>query len=272
MRKICKKIAIILSLLLMLYSPIQVFGLSKDKDIAREAHYAIAFDTESREILYEKKAFDNVPMASTTKILTAILAINYGNLDDTVIISKNAASIRGSKVGYKAGEEIKLKELLFGLMYKSGNDAAIAIAEHIGGSISEFCVMMNDLARTMGLIDSNFESPHGLDSQNHYSSAYDLALLMTKAMENDTFKEIAGTKTTLKEKYGFTRDYNNINKILWMIPEANGGKTGTTGQAGKCLVTSVNHNGRNIIIVVLNCPERWKVTENIYNYIKKNYK
>ena len=157
-------------------------------------------------------------------------------------------------------------------MYKSGNDAAIAIAEHIGGSISEFCVMMNDLARTMGLIDSNFESPHGLDSQNHYSSAYDLALLMAKAMENDTFKEIAGTKTTLKEKYGFTRDYNNINKILWMIPEANGGKTGTTGQAGKCLVTSVNHNGRNIIIVVLNCPERWKVTENIYNYIKKNYK
>ena len=271
MRKICKKIAIILSLLLMLYSPIQVFGLSKDKEIAREAHYAIAFDTESREILYEKKAFDNVPMASTTKIITAILAINYGNLDDTVIISKNAASIRGSKVGYKAGEEIKLKELLFGLMYKSGNDAAIAIAEHIGGSISEFCVMMNDLARTMGLIDSNFESPHGLDSQNHYSSAYDLALLMAKAMENDTFKEIAGTKTTLKEKYGFTRDYNNINKILWMIPEANGGKTGTTGQAGKCLVSSIKHAGRNIVIVVLNCSDRWNVTEQIYKYVIDNY-
>lgn len=270
MKDIFKKLVIILCVLLTLYSPIQVLATSKD--IAREAHYVIAFDTKSREILYEKKAFENVPMASTTKILTAILAINHGNLDDIVTVSKNAAVIRGSKVGYKAGEQVTLRELLFGLMYKSGNDAAIAIAEHIGGSIPEFCTMMNDLGRTMGLIDSNFESPHGLDSQNHYSSAYDLAILMSKAMENETFREISGTKAILKEKYGFTRDYNNINKILWIIPEANGGKTGTTGQAGKCLVTSVDHNGRNIIIVVLNCPERWKVTENIYNYIKENYK
>lgn len=269
MKKTIEKIITLVCVLLTIYNPIEVFASSKD--IANQAHYAIAFDSKSREILYEKKAFDNVPMASTTKIITAILAINYGGLDDIVTISKNAASIRGSKVGYKVGEKITLKELLFGLMYKSGNDAAIAIAEHIGGSVDEFCFMMNDLARTMGLIDSNFESPHGLDSQNHYSSAYDLAILMSKAMENETFREICGTKSIPKEKYGFTRDYNNINKILWLIPEANGGKTGTTGQAGKCLVTSVDYNGRNIIIVVLNCPDRWKVTENIYNYIKKNY-
>ncbi len=269
MKQIFNKTIILVCVLLILYSPLSVFASSKD--IAREAHYVIAFDSKSREILYEKKAFDNVPMASTTKIITALLAINYGSLDERVTISKNAAAIRGSTVGYKVGEEITLRELLFGLMYKSGNDAAIAIAEHIGGSVNEFCVMMNDLARTMGLIDSNFESPHGLDSQNHYSSAYDLAILMSKAMENETFREICGTKVILKGKYGFTRDYNNINKILWIIPEANGGKTGTTGQAGKCLVTSVDYKGRNIIIVVLNCSERWKVTENIYNYIKENY-
>lgn len=241
------------------------------KDLAPEAHYAIAFDSKNNEILFQKNAFDNVPMASTTKILTATVAINYGNLDDKVVISKKAASIRGSKVGYKAGEEITLKELLFGLMYKSGNDAAIAIAEHIGGSIENFAFMMSDFAKMMGLIDSNFQSPHGLDSPMHFSSAYDLAKLMAKAMENEFFREISGTTAITKDKYNFTRDYNNINKILWRIPNANGGKTGYTGQAGKCLVTSVDHNGRNIIIVVLNCTPRWEVTERNYKYVQENF-
>lgn len=269
MKKIIKMVAgLMLSLLLI---NLTTTALSAPKDLAPEAHFAIAFDSKTREILFEKNAFKNVPMASTTKIITALVAINYGNLDDKVTISKNAASIRGSTVGYRAGEEITLRELLFGLMYKSGNDAAIAIAEHIGGSIENFAFMMSDFGRMIGLVDSNFQSPHGLDSPMHFSSAYDLAVAMSKAMENEFFREISGTKEITKAKYNFTRDYNNINKILWRIPNANGGKTGYTGQAGKCLVTSVDHNGRNIIIVVLNCTPRWEVTERIYKYVQENY-
>ncbi|WP_294186584.1 D-alanyl-D-alanine carboxypeptidase family protein [uncultured Clostridium sp.] len=234
------------------------------------ARNAIAIDAESNQVLWNQNAYEIVPMASTTKILTALIAINYGDLDRKVIISKNASSIRGSTVGYSAGEEITMRELLFGLMFRSGNDAAIAIAEDIGGSIEGFSNIMNDFAKNVGIIDSHFESPHGLDSSKHYSSAYDLAILTSKAMEYSVFRECVGEKVIYKDKYNFTRDYQNINKILYKIPEANGVKTGYTGGAGKCLVSSINHNGKNIIIVVLNCVDRWNVTEKIYNYIVKS--
>ncbi|MBU3131538.1 D-alanyl-D-alanine carboxypeptidase [Clostridium gasigenes] len=231
------------------------------------AHNAIAIDAETREVLFEQKGYEVVPMASTTKILTALVAISYGDLDRKITISKNSASVRGSTVGYKAGEEIAMRELLFGLIFKSGNDAAIAIAEEIGGSIENFANIMNDFSRSLGLLNSHFESPHGLDSANHYSSAYDLAILTSKAMENEIFREICGEKTISKEKYNFTREYNNINKILWQIPGANGVKTGYTGQAGKCLVSSVNHEGRNIIMVVLDCTDRWNQTAKIFKEV-----
>lgn len=235
------------------------------------ARNAIALDSKTKQVLFEQNADEIVPMASTTKILTALVAITHGDLDREVTISKNAASIRGSKVGYVAGEKIRLRELLYGLMYKSGNDAAIAIAEDIGGSIEGFAKIMNDYAISLGLINSHFESPHGLDSSKHYTCAYDLALLTTKAMESELFCQICGTKSITRDTSNFTRDYNNINKILYKIPEANGVKTGYTGQAGKCLVSSVKHEGRNIIIVVLNCSDRWNVTENIYKYVIDNY-
>lgn len=235
------------------------------------ARNAIALDSKTKQVLFEQNADEIVPMASTTKILTALVAITHGDLDREVTISKNAASIRGSKVGYVAGEKIRLRELLYGLMYKSGNDAAIAIAEDIGGSIEGFSKIMNDYAISLGLINSHFESPHGLDSPKHYTCAYDLALLTTKAMESDLFCQICGTKSITRDTSNFTRDYNNINKILYKIPEANGVKTGYTGQAGKCLVSSVKHEGRNIIIVVLNCSDRWNVTEKIYKYVADNY-
>ena len=210
-------------------------------------------------------------MASTTKILTALVALNESDLNRELTVTKNAASIRGSKVGYKAGENIKLRELLYGLMLKSGNDAAITIAEGLGGSIENFSKIMNHYATSLGLTTSHFETPHGLDSQKHYSSAYDLAILTAKAMENDTFREICGEKLITQDKYDFTREYQNINKILWKIPDANGVKTGYTGGAGKCLVSSVKYEGRNIIIVVLNCSDRWNVTEKIFNYVCTNY-
>ncbi|WP_294405534.1 D-alanyl-D-alanine carboxypeptidase family protein [uncultured Clostridium sp.] len=240
-----------------------------DKNFRVNARCAIALDKETHEVLYEQNAYEIVPMASTTKILTSLIAIEQDDLQVPVTISKKAASIRGSKVGYRENEVVTLKELIFGLMFKSGNDAAIAIAEHIGGSVEGFAEIMNHYARSIGILDSHFESPHGLDSSKHYSSAYDLAILTCKGMDYDLFREVVGSKSIAKEKYNFTRDYNNINKILWKIPGANGVKTGYTGQAGKCLVSSINNNGKDIIIVVLNCPDRWNVTDKIYQHVQE---
>lgn len=251
-------------------SDISLEEINPSKPLRVSARNAIALDAKTKEVLWDQNGYEIVPMASTTKILTCLIAINYGNLDRKVTISKNAASIRGSTVGFRSGEEVTMRELLFGLMFRSGNDAAIAIAEDIGGSIEGFSNIMNDFAKSIGILDSHFESPHGLDSAKHYSSAYDLAILTSKAMEYPEFRECVGEKTISKDKYNFTRDYSNINKILHRIPEANGVKTGYTGGAGKCLVSSVNHNGRNIIIVVLNCVDRWNVTENIYKYVTAN--
>ncbi|TGY44308.1 D-alanyl-D-alanine carboxypeptidase [Clostridium sartagoforme] len=251
-------------------SDISLEDINPNKPLRVSARNAIALDAKTKEVLWDQNGYEIVPMASTTKILTCLIAINYGNLERKVTISKNAASIRGSTVGFRPGEEVTMRELLFGLMFRSGNDAAIAIAEDIGGSIEGFSNIMNDFAKSLGILDSHFESPHGLDSAKHYSSAYDLAILTSKAMEYPEFRECVGEKTISKDKYNFTRDYSNINKILHRIPDANGVKTGYTGGAGKCLVSSVNHNGRNIIIVVLNSVDRWNVTENIYKYVTSN--
>lgn len=269
MKNILKKIFIYIITIMMLlnFSNIEVYG--KEKTFRVNAHNALALDRSTKAVLFEQNGYAIVPMASTTKIMTALITIERGDLDKSFTISKNASSIRGSKVGYKAGEEIKIRELLYGLMYKSGNDAGIALAEGIGGSIEGFAEIMNHYATSLGLLDSHFQSPHGLDSPEHYSSAYDLALLTAKGMEYDEFRQVVGTKEIKKEVYKFTRDYNNINKILWKIEGANGVKTGYTGQAGKCLVSSINHNGKDIIIVVLNCPGRWDETEKIYNHVKE---
>ncbi|MGN9135326.1 D-alanyl-D-alanine carboxypeptidase family protein [Clostridium sp. HCP1S3_B4] len=234
-----------------------------------DARCAIAIDSKTKDVLYEKNAYELVPMASTTKILTAIIAIDRGNLDEEYIISKNACSVRGSKVGYAENEKVTVRELLYGLMFKSGNDAAIALAEGIAGNVDDFANIMNHYAVSFGVLDSHFKTPHGLDSEDHYSTAYDLALLASKGFEYDTFREIVGSKSISKDKYNFTRDYNNINKILWKIPGANGVKTGYTGQAGKCLVSSVRHKDRDIIIVVLNCNDRWNQTEKIFKHINE---
>lgn len=235
------------------------------------ARCAVAMDAKTGIVLYEKNAEQIVPMASTTKIMTALVAIKYGNLDKKITISSKAASVNGSTVGFKKGENISVKELLYGLMLRSGNDAAIALAEGISGSVDNFSKLMNEYAVEIGLINSHFESPHGLDSNSHYSTAYDLALVTAKAKENPIFNEIVSSKDVDGRQYGFTRSYHNINKILWLLPNANGVKTGTTGGAGKCLVTSVNVKGNEVIIVVLNCNGRWKETKKIEEYVNKNY-
>lgn len=268
MKNILLKFCSVLIIVAMLSSiSIKVYS----KPLRVNAISAIAIDGNTGIVLFEQNGHKVIPMASTTKIITCLVALKYGNLDQKFEISKNAASIRGSKVGYKSGEKISLRELLHGLMLKSGNDCAIAIAEGISGSIEKFCNLMNEYALQIGLVDSHFESPHGLDSMHHYSSAYDLAIATMKAKEMKEFNDIVSAKLVDGAENGFTRSFQNINKILYQIPEANGVKTGYTGGAGKCLVSSVKYDNSDIIIVTLNCNNRWEETKRIYDFVKENY-
>ena len=235
------------------------------------ARCAIAVDAKSKIVLFEKNSHDIVPMASTTKIITALVTIKYGNLDKKVEISERAAKINGSTVGYKKGEQISIRELLVGLLLRSGNDAAIAISEGVAGSVEEFVKLMNEYGSEIGLMDTHFESPHGLDSDYHYTTAYDLAIATVKAKESTTFNEIVSSKAFQGEEQEFSRSYNNINKILWLMPQANGVKTGYTGNAGKCLVASLKVQDNDVVVVLLNSSSRWEETKKIAGYIEKNY-
>ncbi|WP_010248103.1 D-alanyl-D-alanine carboxypeptidase family protein [Acetivibrio cellulolyticus] len=236
-----------------------------------EAGAAIVIDMKSGRVLYEKNAYSTRSIASTTKIMTAIVAIEKGKLDNKVKVSKRAASVRGSVIHLKEGEELSLRELLYGLMLNSGNDAAIAIAEHIGGSVEEFAQMMNDKARELGLKNTQFKTPHGLDTPGHYSTAYELAQIARYALGNSTFSQIVGTQSTSITG----RSLYTTNEMLGAYPGADGVKTGYTGQAGRCLVASATRNNMRIISVVLNCHSRSvraQSSKAILDYAFNNYK
>lgn len=234
------------------------------------ARSAIVIDFDAGRILYEKNAYQKRPMASTTKIMTAIVAIENGNMDDIVTVSKNAASIWGSSMKLTTGEQITLKELMYGLLMCSGNDAAIAIAEHIAGSVESFLIMMNNKAIDIGALNTNFTSPHGLDGTGHYSTAYDMALITRYALNNPLFNEIVKTKSIQVGK----RFMVNTNEMLTSYEGADGVKTGYTGKAGRCLVTSATRDGRRFISVVLFCDSRnlrALSSKKILDYAFENY-
>lgn len=236
-----------------------------------DAASAVVMDMESGRVLYSKNADVRRPIASTTKIMTAIVAIENGNLKDTAIVSKRAAGTGGSSIDLKAGEKMTLKELLYGLLLNSGNDASIAIAEHIGGTVENFVEMMNAKANDMGLKDTAFKTPHGLDANGHYSTANELALMTGYALGLKTFSDIVrtvNTKITGRSLY-------NTNEMLGFYPGTDGVKTGYTGQAGRCLVCSVTRDDWRIISVVLGCPTRTIRAESsrrILDYSFNNYK
>lgn len=257
----------ITTLILIIYGTNFINAETLIKEPYIDAKCAIAMDAKTKTVMYEKNSSIIVPMASTTKIITALVAIKYGDFDKKVEISSKAANIKGSTVGYKKGEAVTINELLYGLMLRSGNDAAIALSEGIAGSSDNFVKLMNEYAAEIGIVDTHFKTPHGLDDDEHYSTAYDLALATSEARKCSKFNEIVASKDVDASSYGFTRSYHNINKILWQIPEATGVKTGYTGNAGKCLVTSLNFKGQDVIIVVLNCTPRWRETRKIYDYI-----
>ncbi len=173
----------------------------KNKPPYINARCAIAIDKDTGIVLFEKSANEIVPIASTTKIMTTLVALKYGDLDRKIEISENADKIKGSTVGYKKGEKITLRELLYGLMLRSGNDAAIAIAEGIAGSVEGFSKLMNEYASEIGLLNSHFVTPHGLDKDEHYSTAYDLALATATAKKYEIFNQIVSAKDIKKEEY-----------------------------------------------------------------------
>lgn len=175
---------------------------------------AIIFDRNSKIILYEKNPFQEVAIASTTKIMTCILALENANLSDTITISKKAAAVAGSTLGLKENMKLTLNDLLYGLMLRSGNDCAIAIAEHISGSTENFSFLMNKKAKELGLKNTNFVTPHGLDNEEHYSSAYDLALLTDYALNNTTFKKMVSTKRITINFNGYQKELINTNELL----------------------------------------------------------
>lgn len=213
-------IFILLSLIFIPVKPTHALGVS--------AQYACLIDSLSGKVLYEKNAYARHSMASTTKIMTALVALENGNMDDVVTVSANAAGTEGSSIYLKAGEKITLQNLLYGLMLESGNDAAIAIAEHIGGSVERFAEMMNEKAASIGANNTQFKNPNGLDEEGHYTTAYDLALITREALRNKNFAEIVATKqkTIRNLDESFPRSLSNHNKLLSLYSGCDGVKTG----------------------------------------------
>ncbi|MEW9674677.1 D-alanyl-D-alanine carboxypeptidase family protein [Lentibacillus sp. L22] len=235
------------------------------------AKQAILMEQSSGRVLYEKDANQRRPIASITKIMTAIIAIESGKMDDTVTVSKRAVYAGGSSIYLEEGEKIKLRDLVYGLMLRSGNDAAVAIAEHVGGSVEGFSYLMNQKARWLGMTNSHFDNPHGLDSKTHYSTAYDMALLMQYAMDNDAFRKITGAityKATTK-KYA----WQNKNKLLTRYYDyCIGGKTGFTKIAGRTLVSTARKDDMELIAVTLNAPDDWQDHIGMYDWAFDKYK
>lgn len=244
------------------------------------SRYAVVFDRDSKTVLYSKNSDTRVPMASTTKIMTAIvllenLAVNNNlSLDSEVEVCKQAGTIRGSRLGLKTGDKISINDLLYGLMLCSGNDAAIQIAVSIGDSVENFANLMNDKAKEMGLENTHFITPHGLDEDEHYTTAYELALMADYALNINKFSEVVSTKTYTVSINGNSKTITNTNELLGYLKGVNGVKTGFTNGAGRCLVTSVSRNGFDIITVVLGADTkkfRTKDSINLIEYTYSNY-
>ncbi len=251
-----------------------IISLLNIKAFAISAQGYVLMDASSGRVLMEQNANQRRGMASTTKIMTAIIAIEKGNLDDVVTVSKSAAYVEGSSMWLKEGEKITLKSLVYGLMLNSGNDAATAIAEHIGGSVEGFAKLMNDKARELNLKDTSFTNPHGLDNENHYTTAYELGIITCYALNNETFNEVVNTKLKTIEglENGLTRSLKNHNKMLTLYDCADGVKTGFTKKCGRCLVSSATENGLRLVAVTLKAPDDWNDHLSMFKFGFSKYK
>ncbi len=221
----------------------------------KDAKAAALVDVASGRILWSLNGQEELPMASTTKIMTALVAIEHANLSDVVTASRNAHGVEGSSMYLDEGERQSVNNLLFGLMLRSGNDAAVALAEYVGGSVPGFAQLMNDTGQRLKLVHTRFVNPHGLPAEGHYTSGEDLARLAAYALRNEEFARVVGTKRMNVPWEGkpWDRAMSNKNKLLYDYEGATGVKTGYTKAAGRCLVASAERDGRELVAVVLNC-------------------
>lgn len=234
----------------------------------------LIYDRNSGRILYEKNGNKQTPMASTTKIMTAIVVVENCNLKDVVTIEGKAAGTGGSRLGLKKNDKITVNDLLYGLMLCSGNDAAVALAIHAGGSISGFAEMMNQKADELGLNNSHFVVPHGLDMNEHYTTAYELAKMADYALKIPKIKEIVGTKSCIVNINGKSKVIKNTNELLGNLDGVYGVKTGFTNGAGRCLVTACKRGKIDVITVVLGADTKKIRTSDsmkLVEYVNKNY-
>lgn len=232
------------------------------------ADAAILIENRTGTVLFAKNPHQTRAPASTTKILTAILALEQGKLDEIATVSRKAASTPGSSARLYTGQKIRLIDLLHGLLLSSGNDAAVAIAEHISGSEAAFVARMNERAAELGAVNSRFQNPHGLDKPGHFSTAYDLAVLSRLALLYPVFGEIV-QKRTYEYEGGA---WSNTNQLLWRFEGVEGIKTGTTSQAGYCLVAAASRDGMQLISVVLGSDDRWADSTRLLDYGFENFR
>ena len=257
--------------------PKKVFASNDFQSI--DAKAAVVIESSSKRVLFEKNINSQLPMASTTKIMTALIALeNTENLDEVFATDNRAVGIEGTSIYLKKDEKLSMRHLLYGLMLASGNDAALAIAYKVGnGNLQTFVDKMNDKVNQLGLHNTHFDNPHGLDSDTHYTSAYDLAVITAEVMKNEDFREIVKTKYTQipSNKQGENRFLRNKHKLLHSYEGCEGVKTGFTDNALRCCVTSAYKNNMRLICVVLNCPNMFedskKLLEDCFNdYAKIN--
>ncbi|HZJ83387.1 MAG TPA: D-alanyl-D-alanine carboxypeptidase family protein [Clostridia bacterium] len=265
------KVSIALSLSLCILSlPL----ISQATPLEVSARAAVLIEVETGRVLYEKNAHEKMPMASTTKIMTAILAIENSNLDDILTISPSASGVEGSSLYLAKGEKLTIEQLLYGLMLRSGNDAATALAEHLGESLEGFSDMMNEKAKEIGAKDTNFMNPHGLHHKDHYTTAYDLALISAYAMKNPSFREIVSTQyyKIPWEGQPWDRVLKNKNALLWDYENANGIKTGYTKASRRCLASAAIRNNMQLVSIVLDCQPWFQDSSAILDYGFAHYK
>ncbi len=262
-----KKLITLLFMSILLFSqdPSHAQGLNLS------AQSYILMDESGGRVLVEKNAHTKMPMASTTKIMTALLALENSKLDDQILIDERSIDIEGSSIYLKNKERISMKDLLYGLMLNSGNDSAVAIANHICEDEEEFVNLMNQRARSLNALNTHFTNPHGLSHDDHYSTAYDLALITREALKHEMFREIVGSKS-YKSNRKQDAYFVNKNMTLWEYPGGDGVKTGYTRAAGRCLVSTAQREGMRLIAVSLNAPDWFKDNYALLDYGFENYK
>ena len=252
-----ERIIISLILLIFIFTLFSIIVYSTS-DLSVSARAATLYEPVTNSFVYEKNADQRLPMASTTKIMTALVAIENADLNKTVVTTENAYGTEGSSLYLKLGEALTMEDMLYGLMLRSANDAAIAIAEDISGTVEAFSTLMNNKAASLGLTDTHFTNPHGLDDPNHYTTARELAIITAEALRNPTFKTIVSTyKRTIKSSTGEERMLVNHNKLLKLYDGAIGVKTGFTKRSGRSLVGAAERDGLTFITVTIDAPSDW---------------